>query len=312
MARMTHQVVLSKLETTYSTDSTPLAATAADVVLFRNCKFSGIEADQAARPRVQPWHGNRGRPGLFKRAETLSGDVPFCGSGAAGTAPAWDDLLRMCGMAAVITTSTKVDYTPISVGQESGAMYWLMDGTRHRMLGTRGTFGLNIIAGDEATFDLSFTGLYTDPNALALPAATYSGWRDALVPRATITTLSIGGQAYPMRSFKYTHGNQMLVRDIPGKAEVRIVDRAPNLEVVIEAPDGLSPANFFNLATSEGEASVVCTHGTAAGDIVEVRCDQARFLPGIGYDRDGDVALLTLPMMPRPSVGNDEVKITAR
>ncbi len=313
MARMTHQVALSKIETTYGTDSTPSASAAADVILFRNCTINAIEADQAQRPRVLPFHGQRGRPGLVRRAVSISADVPMCSAGAAGTAPAWDDLMRMCGMAAVVTADTKVDYAPISAGHESGSFHWFMDASRHRALGARGTFGLNLMAGEEASIDFAFTGLYSDPTGVALPTAVYTAWREGLVPRAGTTTLTIGGQAYPMRSLKYTHGNQMLVRDIPGRNEIRITDRSPTLELVIEAPDGLSPANFFAMANSESETAVLCTHGTVAGDIIEVSVPQARVLPGIRYDRDGDVALLTLPLMPRPTTaGNDEFKITAK
>jgi len=312
MARMTHQVALAKLETTYATDSVPVAATAADVVLFRNCEINGIEGQLADRPRAQPWHGNRGRPGVHSRAVRLSGDVPLCGSGTAGTAPAWRNLMRACGMAEVITAATRVEYAPVSAAQESLSAYWLMDGTRHRALGMRGDFTLNMAAGEEPTLQFNFTGLYVDPTAVALPAATFTAWRDAIIPRATITTCTIGGQAYPMRSLRYTQGNQVVLRDIPGRNDVRLTDRSPTAEVVIEAPDNLSPANFFALAASESETIVACQHGTAAGDTLEVRMNQARLLPGIRYGRDGDVALITLPIMPRPSAGDDEVLITAR
>lgn len=312
MARFTHQVALLKPEGTYGTDSVPVAGTAADVVLLRNVEINGIEGQLADRPRVQPWHGNRGRPGLHSRSVRLSGDVPLCGSGAAGTAPGWRFMMRACGMAEVITAATRVEYAPISAAQESVSAYWLMDGSRHRALGVRGDFTLNIVAGEEPNIQFNFTGLYSDPTAVSLPATVFTAWRGALVPRATITTCTIGGFTLPMRSLRYTHGNQVAVRDIPSRNEVRITDRSPTAEVVIEAPDGLSPANFFALASAESETTVLCQHGTAAGDVIEVRMNQARLLPGIRYGRDGDVAMLTLPIMPRPSAGNDEVLITAR
>ena len=312
MARITHQIAVAKLEATYGTDIAPAATVAADVLLCDNCTINGFEAQIAERARVVPWHGNRGRPGAYARSVQIAPEVPLCGSGAAGTAPAWGKLMRMCGMAEVLTASTKADYAPVSAGQESGSFYHFLDGSRHRALGARGSFVLNLVAGDEPTLAYNFTALYSDPTAVALPAAVYTAWRDALVPRSGITTFSIGGNAYPMRSLRYTHGNTMAVRDIPQRYEVRITDRQPSMEVTIEAPDGFSPANFFALANSESEMAVLATHGTVAGDIIELRANQARLMPGVKYDRDGDVAMMTMTFMPRPSAGNDEVLITAR
>jgi hypothetical protein len=312
MARVTHQVAVAKLETTYGTDIVPVASLAADVVLCDTCTISGFEAQIAERARLVPWHGNRGRPGAYARSVQISPEVSLCGSGTAGTVPAWGKLMRMCGMAEVITASTKVDYAPISASQESGTFYHFLDGTRHRALGARGSFVFNLAAGDEPKIAFNFTGLYSDPTAVALPSATYTAWRDALVPRSGITTFSIGGNNYPLRMLRYTHGNSLAVRDIPQKYEVRITDRQPTMEVTIEAPDAIAPANFFALANAETEMAVIATHGIAAGDIIELRASQARLMPGVKYDRDGDVAMLTMTFMPRPSAGNDEVLITAR
>ena len=314
MARMTHVVAVAKLESGgYGTDAVPAAATAADMVLCRNVTIKGMEAQQAARNRVLPWHGHRGRPGLHSRSVQLTAEVPFCSAGAAGTVPAWGKLLRMCGMAEVITAGTNVSYTPVSAGQESGSWYYFMDGSRHRALGARGSFSVSLVAGEEPSISVDMTGLYSDPTAVALPTGNYTAWRDAVVPRANITTCQIGGFSLAMKSARYNHGNSVVVRDLPQVNEVRLVDRAPTLNVVVQAPDGLNPANFHQLIANESETSVVIVHGPAAGDIVELRCLQARLLPGITYEADGDVAMLGLSFMPRPSSsGNDEVQIVAR
>jgi hypothetical protein len=313
MARMTHVAVAAKLETTYGTDSVPVATVAAEALLFTQVELLGYEGQRVDRERVQPWHGNRGQPLTMARNIRLSGDVPFCSSGAAGTAPAWGKLLRACGMAEVLTASTRAEYAPVSIGQESLSAYWFMDGTRHRMTGSRGDFSIDLTAGQEPTISLNFTGLYNDPAAVTLPAPSFTAWRNALPPRSGITTLSIGGQTFPMRSLRYQHNNQILVRDMPSRNEVRITERSPSAEVTIEAPDGLSPTNFFQQAFNDADFNVVFSHGSTAGDIVELRMAQARILPGIRYGRDGDVATLTMNLLPRPSAaGNDEVLITAR
>lgn len=312
MARITHSMAVGKLETTYGTDIVPAAGTAADMVLCEKISIMPIEADVVTRERVQPWHGNKGVPGLYNRAVKLGLTVPFCGSGAAGTAPAWGKIMRMCGMAEVLTASTKAEYGVVSTGQESGTFYYLMDGTRHRGLGTRGTFEINIAAGDEPTIAFDLTCLYSDPTAVALPTGVYSAWRPALIPRATTLTCTINSVSYPMRSMRYTHRNSLLVRDIPLRNEVRITERAPDLELLLEAPDGLTPANFFAAANGETEHPILISLAGSAGDVVELQFGRARYMPGIKYEADGDVAMIRVPFMPRPNTGNDEVLIIAR
>ncbi len=312
MARITHSIAVAKIETTYGTDIAPAAGTAADMVLCEKMSVMPVEADVVTRDRVQPWHGNKGNPGIYNRALKFSGSVPFCGSGAAGTAPAWAKLMRMCGMAETLTASTKADYSPISAAQESGTLHYLMDGTRHTAVGTRGTFGINIVAGDEPTIDFDFTGLYTDPTAVALPTGVYSAWRNALIPRSGSLTCTINSVNYPMRSMRYTHGNSLQVRDIPLRNEVRITERQPSLELLLEAPNSLSPANLFAAVNGEIDYPILISLAGAAGDTVEVQFGKARFMPGIKYEADGDVAMIRVPFMPQPTNGNDEVLITAR
>ena len=312
MARITHSIAVAKLETTYGTDIVPVAGTAADMVLCQQMSVMPFEAEVADRPRVQPFHGNKGRPGSYNRAVKLALEVPMCGSGAAGTIPPWGKLHRMCGMAETITASTKVDYSSISAAQESGSFYYLMDGTRHRALGARGTFEINMAVGSEPTIKYDFTGLYSDPTGVALPTGVYSAWRDAIIPRASTLTCTINAVTYPMRSLRYTHGNSLLVRDLPMRNEVRITERAPSMEVLIEAPDGLVPANFFSAAASDSELPFFISLAGAAGDVVELAVPRGRLLPGLKYERDGDVAMLRIPVLPRPNTGNDEILITAR
>jgi hypothetical protein len=308
-------LALAKLETTYNTDPVPSPTVPADVLLFRTAEVMPIEAQRAERPRLLPYHGNRGKPGLYAHAVRLTGQLPLCGAGAAGSAPAWSKALRMCGMAEVITASTSAEYAPVSGGFESGELYWYQDGVRHKAGGMRGTFGLNITAGEEPTLQLELSGLYPeDPAAITFPAApSFSAWRDGVIPRAGITTCTIGGQTFSMQRFGYTHAGAIAIRDKPGIREVRIGDRTPTAEVVIDTPDGFSPTNFIAAAKAEAETPVLITHGTVAGDIIEVRLPQARILNGIRYGADGDVSQLTIPLMPRPTMaGNNELLITVK
>lgn len=314
MARATHQIALAKIETVYGTDSVPAVATAADVLLFRDFTVSPAEATIVQRDRVKPFHGNRAAHGLFGRNVKLSGKVPFSTSLTAGGTPAWARLMRACGMAEVIAASTSATYNPISSGQESVSMRFFHDGTQHISTGGRGTFEININAGEEAYIQFDMTGLYTAPTAVALPTGTqFSGWRDGEVPAFGNATFIIGANTYPMSKFRYTHGNQIMVRDIPSRNEVRIIERSPKVEVTLDKPDGITPENFFASALLGAGATqiVYAALSSPDGRLVSVGAPNATLEPNVRYGRDGDVEQITLTYTPIAPNGNDEVYVGA-
>jgi len=310
MARRDFVVSLLKRETTYSLDAAPDAAAPADVIVWRDCEIEPVNADVVERPRLLPWHGHRGAHGLTRRTLGLSGNVPISCSGAAGTAPPLGKILRACGMAETVTAGTQVRYTPVSAGQEAYSIAYFMDGTRHRGQGARGTFGIEVVAGEEPRLSCSLMAVNYDASGQTLPAASYTAWRPALEVRSDNCTFLMGGHALALQRFVYTHGNQLARRDMPGAAEVRITDRQPRLEVTVQAPDGLSPVDFFGVVTSMLETNCDLIVGNVGGDRMHIQCDRLRPEPGVRYAADGDVAMLTMAFRVRPSAaGNDEVAI---
>lgn len=310
MARSTHQIALAKIETVYGTDSVPANATALDVLLFREFTVSPAEATIVQRERVKPFHGNRAPHGLFGRNVKLSGKVPLSTALSAGAAPAWGPMMRACGMAQVIVVGTSCTYNPISSGQESVSMRFNHDGTQHTSPGARGTFEIMLKANEEPFIQLDMTGLYVAPTAVALPTGTaFGGWRDGEIPAFGNCTFTIGANNYPMSKMKYTHGNQVVVRDLPHRNEVRIVERSPKLEVTIDKPDGVTPENFFASAMAGTGATglVFASLSAPGGRSVNLSVPSATLEPNIRYGRDGDVEQLTLSYTPIAPNGNDDV-----
>lgn len=318
MARMNFLLALAKLESTYGTWNVPSPTVATEVMVFRDVTASGFEAQLAERRRALPRHGYSRPAGRHTRVGRIQGNVPLAPGGAAGTAPAWAPLVRACGLAQTVVAGTRVDYTPVSAGFEGLSMQFLLDGTGHNMRGSRGTFGLTWQAGEEPILNVDLQGIIdtgTNPAlATAFPAnPAFSAWLDTIESRQGTTTLSVGGQSLPMRSLTYTHGNQVQQRDIPGRREVRITDRTPTLDMLVEAPDGLAPVDFFALANSGALTAVQVVHGAAAGTLIEASFNQVEFLPGPRYEADGDVAMLRVQGRVHPSAaGNDELLLRVR
>lgn len=89
------RLILSKIETTYATDSSPAGT---DAILVRNLDITPIEADVVSRDLIRPYLGNYDQL-LAQTRVSITFEVEMAGSGTAGTAPKFNSLLRACGLA---------------------------------------------------------------------------------------------------------------------------------------------------------------------------------------------------------------------
>lgn len=92
------RLILSKIETTYATDSSPAGT---DAILVRNLDITPIEADVVSRDLIRPYLGNYDQL-LAQTRVSITFEVEMAGSGTAGTAPKFNSLLRACGLAETI------------------------------------------------------------------------------------------------------------------------------------------------------------------------------------------------------------------
>lgn len=95
------RLILTKIESTYGTDSSPAGT---DAVLVRNLEVTPVEAETVSRELVRPYLGNSSQL-LSQTRVMLTFEVELAGSGTAGTASKIDSLLRSCGFAATTTSS---------------------------------------------------------------------------------------------------------------------------------------------------------------------------------------------------------------
>ena len=145
MARNTRDtVLLAKIEGTYGSDSSPTGS--ANAILISRPNLTPLKANNVDRALVRPYFGSSEQL-VGTRNMSCSFVAEINGSGTAGTAPAIGPLLRACALAETITAATRVDYTPITNGQESSTLIWADSGVLHQMLGVRG----NVRGGTSST-----------------------------------------------------------------------------------------------------------------------------------------------------------------
>lgn len=387
MALLTRKrAILSKIETTYGVDPTPTAAL--DAVNMSNLTVSPMEMTLTQRQNIKSYMGNN--PSVLAAIYAKVGfDVEMAGSGTAGTAPAYDELLRACGMSAtalaapttgtatagtagtmtlavgasavdgayagmtlyttggagtgqaavissyvgatktatftaplaVVTDATtvynipaQVIYKPVSSALESVAFYCNVDGIRHLMLGARGTVSMKASAQGIPMFSFQFTGLYTTPTDVTIPAVTLTQFQQPLAINNTNTTnLNISGFLGAVVSdFSFDLANTIVFRSLPGGSEnVVLTDRKPSGSVTFEATPvstgGATVAkDWWTLMKSVTLGVFSVTHGTAAGNKVKIDAPSQQLTSPQYADKDG-ITMLTLKQDFIPVIGNDEI-----
>jgi hypothetical protein len=95
------RLILTKIEGTYGTDSSPAGT---DALLVRNLEITPIESETVSRDLIRPYLGNSAQI-LSQTRVVLTFEVELAGSGTSGTASKMDSLLRACGLAATTTAS---------------------------------------------------------------------------------------------------------------------------------------------------------------------------------------------------------------
>lgn len=313
--------ILAKIESAYNTDPTPTGA--ANALLISNCTINPLNANNVDRALIRPYLGGSEQLVGTSNLE-LSFDVELTGSGTAGTAPAWGPLLRACCYAETLIASTRVDYTPISQGQESITIYWYDDGVLHVATGCRGTFTLSLKMGDRPLLSFKFTGLGGAISATALPSVTLSGWKTPQIPTDANTldftyggTVSptgapaiVGGTSYPSTGLDLDGGNSVSHTPLIGGESVDVVERALTGKVLLDlnAAQEVSFMASVKLATL-GAFSML--HGTVAGQKVLVHLPSTQLInPSKGDLNSRRMIGYDLRAVPTPGgSGNDEIRI---
>lgn len=301
------KTILAKLETTYGVDSNPTGA--ANAMLVSDVTFSPMEGEDVPRNLERTFFGAQSSLPVGLRS-TLTFTVELVGSGTAGTAPAWAPLMRACAAAQVVTAGTKVEYTPITDNPESCSVYFDVDGTKHVMLGTRGTWVYRLNAQGIPGLVFTMTGLFSLPVDGAKPTPVYTAFQaPQIASTANTPTFTVGGVPLKLRTFEVTLGNVITPRLLIGQETILITDRNEQLAAQVEA-EALATYNPFTKAQAATPEAIVLSHGTVAGKRVQFDAPYAVVQRLTGYENQDGILEWPLSFSLQPSAGNDQWKIT--
>lgn len=305
--RFKKMAVLHKIETVEGTDATPAAA---DAIIGKNVTFTPMEGQEISRDLILPYLGNQGiiLAGLYGRLEM---DVEIAGAGAAGSVPKFGSLLRVCGMAETIAGGSSVTYSIVDDGQETGSLYFVMDKTRHVLLGGRANVALNFAALGIPTFRFTYTGLLGQISDIgAMPPVVKTGWIDPLPVTKANSTMTLHGWTSVAESLSIDLGNTVTPRFLIGDERMLITDRQSTGTAVVEARP-IAEIDWFTLAKSRTRDLLTFQHGKVDGNIVEVNAPAIEIgRPTIG--QSNNIANYSLPLALCTATGLDEFEIVIR
>lgn len=316
MLKWKTKLLLAGIEDTYGAGK---ELTGADAMLAHNLSITPFQAEQIQRERT-------GRLGAYERVQVgqhvaIEFDVPLSGSGTPQTPAKIDTILRMCRMAATITGPSpgpaKVTYNLVDEDEESGVFHFLLGKTeRHRIHGVRGSWGLRIQGSQLPMLHFSGLGLYETPSSVSAVTQNYSGWVNAIPVTNTNSSITLRGYTPRLRELSMDLNAQTVFRDLIGSQEIGIVDHEVTGSITIEAPKFLEKNYFSEVESatplSGPNTSLVFTHGSASGNIVEVTFPRVQLTNPRYGDADG-ITTLQMDITAVPTdAGLDEVEIVTR
>jgi len=303
------RTILAKTEVTYGTDPTPTGV--ANAILVRNLSITPLNAELVSRDLVRPYLGASEQL-LASSYVTVEFEVEMAGSGTAGTAPGYGPLLLACGMAATTSAGVSVTYAPVSSSFGSATIYYNVDGVLHKVTGARGNVEMTIEVGQIPVFKFTFTGLYNAPTDTAAPSVTYTAFQTPQAANSDNTSaFSLYSYSGALQSLNINLNNAITYRTLIGAEDVLMTDRQASGSAVFEAPT-VAQKDYWSLALGGTLGTLDITHGTTAGNRVQITSTRAKITNPTYQDSNG-IHMLQTPFNLVPSTaGNDELSIVVK
>ena len=274
---------------------------AADLVLIQNLKITPRFGDTP----------NEGLTGVLSKEPGVSGmrtaeiafDVILKGSGVAGTAPEWRDIIMACGCSETIVGGTSVTYKPAApesyytIGGNFPGLGGAGEDVLFKFAGCQGNAKLTWKVGGPMLMSCSFQGVWVAPadGTVLTPA----GW-DSTAPFAflnpAMTFHGVSGLAF--ETFEMDMGNAVEIRpnandaNSSGALTAQITNRRVVGSVDMEA-EKLATFNIWTRVGANTTGAISMTPIGTAGNLIDLDLPKTRFMePDLG-DRSG---ALTTPV----------------
>jgi hypothetical protein len=308
--------ILFKVETTTNTDAAPTGS--ADAVLMSGDWTLDIDHRTAQRDIQRGYFAGPDQI-IWARYGKASFSVEMAGSGTAGTAAQWGDLVICSGFAETVTAATVVDYTPVSTGFKSGTCWGYKDGLLYKFVGMFGNLKGSIKIGEIPTYSFEFNGLIiAAPVNASNITPNLALWKRPQAASPVTTAKAKFGGSYAagalsagtdidFREFSWDMGNDVQLVALATAESWGIYGRNPTGKIVVDMT-GAQEATYLANAFAGTTSSLGILHGSVAGN----KCGffaPAATISNMGTEKQGSVMLVSMDFAFQPVSGNDEVRL---
>jgi hypothetical protein len=308
------KTILLKKEAVYGTDAVPTPA--ANAVVTRGFTAKPIEVDTLARELDLPSRG-RTRSANTGRRATFGFELDLAGSGDAGTAAPFMEILQACGMAAptlLADTHAEQKFAAVGAALSSLSAYHWTGVERARAFGVRGSFGLNFTVSRYPFMTFNGIGLLpaspvvdaTAPGA----AADYARWLEPVEVSTANTEFLLDGFALALQSFTLEDGANLAYTALVGENYVSRGNHALTGRIRGKAP-ALGSKNFYTALDIGDEVPLSLVHGTEAGNILELESDYLQ-ITNIDRAEENDELFVDIGFGLNINSGSDDLLIRAK
>jgi hypothetical protein len=309
-------LVTAKVQTTPGVDAAPTGA--ANAVLMSEGSITPLDAQAIDRSLIRGYFG--GSEQLVGPASVkLTYAVELAGSGVAGTAPAWGQLLQGCAVAeGLLASPARVEYTPVSTSLKMLTQYYYDDGALHKLLDSMGNCTLSAKVGERPMLRFEWTGL--DGGIAVVPNATgvFTPWKKPVaMTKANVIDITLGGTyaagalsggtVYNSTGLELNFGNVVNFSAMLSTETVDISDRQSTATLELELTAAQEVAMMASVKANETQA-LGFTIGTAAGNKVLVFAPAAQLTNPRKSELNGK-RLIGFDVRLVPVNGNDEWRI---
>ena len=303
----------AKVEATYGTWAAPTPA--ADAAIIFGYEITPMESEQVRRQTERGFSGgNPSIPTAIRQRHSFS--LELTGAGTATGVAHWAKFLRGCQFAAASPGASDCTY-PL-IGSGDGASLSLAGNKGNvadaRGKGSRGNAIFRLTEKQLPSIGLEMMSLLQDdvniitpnvPAGIVLPV-----YPAPVEVNLLNSVIQLGGFTLGVRSFELNMGNKTeffsttATREIIFGKDESGTGRAPTARLVAELPD---PAvkNFFPQSRSGEAVAFSLTHGTVAGNIIELTSANA-VLSAISFSQEANRLFMNADLaFVATSAGND-------
>lgn len=308
--------VLFKVESTQNTDSSP--ATGDAVLVLTGVDFEPA-FNQVDREISRPYLGASEQL-IGSKLGKLSLRHEISGFGTAGSAPAWNDTLIACGFAqALLTTPTRVEYTPVSTGFQTATAYVYAAGVLYKLVGCMGNATLDFTVGQTPKLIGEFTGLYQDPSAATIAAPTFGVYKTpGVVTASQVVDVTIGatysagaisgGFVYPSRGISVNLGNSVQHMELASSEYMVITERDSVATFTLDLTATQELSFMSGIASGDVNSIAFTINGTAGKKFILFMPSGQIQQPKVVNINGARMLEFTAKLVPS-SAGNDEVRL---